>query len=209
MVLVLIGIHRAQAQDDDPLEELLAATSRELAKAGVDGRTLSSDRRAIEAAYPQIKKRLGRQMEDAEVLSAIASAWVVLRHPDRTVVDDETMTCRKYMDRGDSFDEDKKAKKDAKEYEKTEDGGKLSLGAGSFVILTESLGKLTVKSSPDGASVSVNGVDWGQTSVSKFERTGKYPIVIEKSGYKKHSGEATIVKGKPQTYEKKLEPASR
>ena len=54
--------------------------------------------------------------------------------------------------------------------------------------------KVTVSSSPDNASVKVEGNAWGNTKLEKFTKEGEYKFEVSKSGYKTKTKTKKVVK---------------
>jgi hypothetical protein len=179
-LMFLVGPSKAQDPQNPQVKAALEKCQDRLLKAGVSRETLTADRRIVEAAYPRVSEKL--QGHESDVIIATTSAWTILRHPART--------------------SDEETKQQAKVFTDADQSGRVE----AFLTAVSSLGKLTVKSDPTGASVRVNGVDWGETEVSKFEKVGDCTIRCEKAGYRVDEAHKTLVKGEPQTHKCVLTP---
>jgi len=70
-------------------------------------------------------------------------------------------------------------------------------------------GMISIKTTPSGAKVYINGSYIGITPISKALKQGKYEINLVKEGYVKYATAVTVVKNKTTTIQKELTPISK
>ncbi len=73
------------------------------------------------------------------------------------------------------------------------------------VMYSKALSRVTVMSSPAGASVSINGQPRGKTETCKWLRDGDYTIIVSLQGYKTQQQSIHPKGGEPETVALTLE----